>query len=164
LILFYKGLKKQSLAQMRPVVSGADDESSAEPDQTSWHDINRQLPFRRKRWHLAGQRLEHYSPVSKLPMMVSAPKRAFRHAAPRGAPPGPASLRNCHDRVVCSWRPRLGNTDTTPGCPGRHRLVLVSLVLDRRETRSRRGGWQAKAKTHSRSRRPPRRRAWRRNR
>jgi hypothetical protein len=118
---------------MRPVVSGADDESSAEPDQTSWHDINRQLPFRRKRWHLAGQRLEHYSPVSKLPMMVSAPKRAFRHAAPRGAPPGPASLRNCHDRVVCSWRPRLGNTDTTPGCPGRSSSVSSGETHSRSE-------------------------------
>jgi hypothetical protein len=46
---FYKGLTKQSLAQMRRVISGDDHESSAEADQTSWYGILRQLPFLRKR-------------------------------------------------------------------------------------------------------------------
>jgi hypothetical protein len=77
------------------------------------------------------------SPVSKLPMMVSAPNLAFFHAPPWGTPPGPASPRNCHDRVVCRLRPRLGNTEITPGCPGQRRSgtsrkLLVSSFVDGR--------------------------------
>uniref|UniRef100_A0A0A9DTK3 Uncharacterized protein n=1 Tax=Arundo donax TaxID=35708 RepID=A0A0A9DTK3_ARUDO len=50
-------------------------------------------------------------------MMVSSPNLAFRHGEPRGTtPPGPERPRNCHDRVVCSFRPLFGKTDTTPGC------------------------------------------------
>jgi len=69
-------------------------------------------------------------------MMVSAPNLAFRHTAPRGTPPGPARPRNCHDRVVCSLRPRLGNTEITPGCPGqriRKKETGQELVVEREQ-------------------------------
>jgi hypothetical protein len=49
-------------------------------------------------------------------MMVSSPYLATAHADPCGTSPlFLSSPMNCHDLVVCSLRPRFGNTDSTPG-------------------------------------------------
>jgi hypothetical protein len=56
-----------------------------------------------------------YIPESRFPMMVSSPYLAVSHADHGGTSPPLSSPMNCHDLVVCSFRPLLGNTDTTPG-------------------------------------------------
>ena len=63
------------------------------------------------------------TPESRFPMMVSSPYLAVAQADHGGTSPSLSSLRNCHDLVVCSLRPRFGNTDTTPGYSETHTFM-----------------------------------------
>ena len=67
-------------------------------------------------------------------MMVSSPYLAFSQADHCGTSPALSSPMNSHVLVVCSLRPLLGNTDTTPGYPEMHfrvENIYRSCMFDR---------------------------------
>lgn len=55
-------------------------------------------------------------PVSKFPIIVSSPNRAFFQIDFGGITPFLSNLRKSHECVVCSFLPLFKNTDMTSGC------------------------------------------------